>query len=313
MAKRYRTLMLTIPIKVTRAVRVQHSLPRKLVTDRRKMLIYCFLVKSALDNVSSPNSKYVKGLNTSWIEQPGSTSGQWFDFSSFGHYSIGVKGIYGCTVVIIVSEKGVYISHIWEKPVFIDEYCIPTDDDWFKEHTLEALRDGTIYAQSVTSLIGTDLNPGVLNAIYAPKVFVLTPFATDSDRQFTGIVTQLRYQFRAKELAKMIAEIIPGSGGDGITVGYTRTGPAESSKEPGVAGRAIVEVDPFHARLVPPGYWPSAGLQIGRWRLWVEDQLITYQDFWCPPEVIQSIASGAFFEQVDHGYVNSSSSYAESL
>jgi hypothetical protein len=31
---------------------------------------------------------------------------------------------------------------------------------------------------------------------------------------------------------------------------------------------------------VPPEQ--STGLQIGRWRLWVEDQLITYQDFWLP-------------------------------
>ncbi|KAJ5146011.1 uncharacterized protein N7515_000575 [Penicillium bovifimosum] len=243
-------------------------------------------VKSALDDVSSPNSIYVNGLNTCWIEQPGSTSGQWFGFPSYCKYAIGVKGIYGCTLVIVVSEKGVYISHIWENPVFIDGCCMPTKDDWFKKHTLDALRDGTEYTQSVASLIGTDQNPGVLNAIYAPKVFVLTPFATDLDKQWPGIATQLRYQHRAKELARMIAEIIPGSGGDGITVGYTRTGLAESSKQPGVAGRTIVEVQPFHMWLVPPGHCPFAGLQIGRWRLWVEDKLITYQDFWCPPEMV---------------------------
>lgn len=217
-----------------------------------------------------------------WFGHLESTSGQWFDYPLFGHSAVGVKGIYGCTVVIIVSEKGAYISHIWENPVFVDQDFNPTDDNLFMTNTFNSLRDGTTYAQSVTALIGTDQNPGVLNALYAPKIFVLTPFTTHWDWQKFGISTPLRYQSRAEDLAQKLADILPGSGGNAITVGYKRTSWQASSQEPGIAGRAILEVDPFQMWLTTPWDLSSAGLQVGRWRLWVEDQLITYQDFWLP-------------------------------
>ncbi|CAI7599143.1 unnamed protein product [Penicillium viridicatum] len=228
-----------------------------------------------------------------WIEQLGTVSAQWFDYPLFGPSAVGVKGIYGCTAVIIASEKGVYIAHIWESPVFVDQAFNPTDDDLFMITAFNSLRDGTVYAQSVTGLIGTNQNPGVLNAIYAPKVFVLTPFATEWDRRNFGIFTTLRYQTRAQELAQKIASIVPGSGGNGVTLGYTRTSRQASSQEPGIAGRAILEIDPSYTWLTTPYDSKSIGLQIGRWHLWVEDQLITYQDFWLP----HVTAPGGTFQQ----------------
>ncbi|CAI7603197.1 unnamed protein product [Penicillium glandicola] len=240
------------------------------------------LIAYALQDVSPPYSSYVKSLTPIWTDQIGSVSAQWFDYPLFGHSAVGVKGIYGCTAVIIASEKGVHISHIWENPVFVDEAFNPTDDNLFTQTAFNSLRDGTVYAQSITDLIGTDQNPGVLNAIYAPKVFVLTPFTTDWDYRNFRISTTLRYQKRAQELAQKIADIVTGSGGNGILLGYTRTSRQASSQEPGIEGRAIFEIDPFHTWLTTPYDSRSKGLQIGRWRLWVEDQLITHQDFWLP-------------------------------
>ncbi|KAJ6132371.1 hypothetical protein N7471_007586 [Penicillium samsonianum] len=248
--------------------------------DERMMI--SSLIAYAFQDLSPPYSSYVKSLAPIWIDQLGLVSAQWFDYPSFGHSAVGVKGIYGCTAVIIASEKGVYISHIWESPVFVDQAFNPTDDSFFTINAFNSLRDGTVYAQSVTDLIGTDQNPGVLNAIYAPKIFVLTPFATDWDRRNFGISTTLRYQTRAQELAQKVASIVPGAGGNGIILGYTRTSRQASSQEPGIAGRAILEIDPSYTRLTTPYDSKSTGLQIGRWRLWVEDQLITYQDFWLP-------------------------------
>ncbi|KOS44442.1 hypothetical protein ACN38_g4631 [Penicillium nordicum] len=248
--------------------------------DERMMI--SSLITYNFRDPSPPYSSYVERLVPIWIDQLGLVSAQWFDYPSFGSSAVGVRGIYGCTAVIIASEKGVYISHVWESPVFVDDAFNPTDDDFFMITAFNSLRDGTVYARSVTGLIGTDQNPGVLNAIYAPKVFVLTPFATNWDRQNFGIFTTLRYQRRAKELAQKIASIVPGSGGNGITLGYTRTSRQASSQEPGVAGRAILEIDPCYKWLTTPYDSKSMGLQIGRWRLWVEDQLITYQDFWLP-------------------------------
>ncbi|KAL6714324.1 hypothetical protein ACLMJK_007747 [Lecanora helva] len=239
------------------------------------------LMARALPDVSPPYGGYVSGLNPNWVSQTGDTSGQFFTYPSWGHSAAGVNGIYGCTSVIVASEKGVFISHIWENPVFIDGNFNPTDDASFTTNAVNALRDGTEYCQSITGLTGTDSSPGPLNAIYAPKVFVLTPFTTDWDRAMFSITTQYRYEARANQLASSIARAVPGSGGSGRVLGYTRTN-QQASTGPGTDGRAIWEVDPFQYWLTSQHDPNSAGLQVGRWRLWVEDQLIGFQDFWLP-------------------------------
>ncbi|KAJ4265326.1 hypothetical protein NW762_004611 [Fusarium torreyae] len=229
---------------------------------------------------TSPNPLYVMTLNPTWVSQLGDASGHWFPYPVAGHAAAGVNGIYGCTAVIITSEKGVYLSHIWENPVFIDTAWTPTADDDFNRNAFEALRDGTPFAQSVTGLIGTDGNPGPLNAIYSPKVFVLTPLTGPNDP--TGVTTRLRYQDRAQDLANNLASVLPGSGGEGYLLGYTRTNRELSLADPGYWGRAIFEVDMLQKVLVSRDDPNGNGLAVARWRLWVEDQLITVQDFWIP-------------------------------
>lgn len=266
------------------------------------------MVERALPDVTPPYDDYVRTLNPVWISQLGTASGQFFNYPVGGHAAAGVNGIYGCTSVIISSEKGVYISHIWEVPVFISEHWVPTDDNTFTTGAFIALRDGTANAESITTLVGTEQAPGPLNAIYHPVVFVLTPYASEEDRQVFGITTTLRYQTRAQQLAQQIVQIVPGSGGTGFTLGYTRTNVQLSTQSPGIAGRAILEVDPFQ-------YWyttadtdaNSPGLQFGRWRLWVEDQLITSQDFWIPNTTPPGGIQGR-----DVGYANPCASIASS-
>lgn len=247
-----------------------------------KTLVDRSIARRHLPEVTPPYTAYVEKLRPTWIDQDGYASAQWFNYPAQGHHAAGVKGIYGCTSVIICSEKGVYISHIWEDPVFITGNYIPTDDNFFTVNAFNALRDGTATAQSITALVGSDQDPGPLNAIYVPKVFVLTPFTTDDDRTLLSVTTTLRYPERAEWLAQQVAKIIPGSD-IGAVMGYTRTGRQVSTREPGTAGRAILEVDPLQyvyiAENSPPG---AKGLQVGAWRLWVEDQLITYQEFWLP-------------------------------
>jgi hypothetical protein len=231
---------------------------------------------------TSPNPNYVSQLTPAWVSQVGDTSGHWFDFPQAGVAAAGVNGIYGCTAVIIVSERGVYLSHIWENPVFIDIDWNNTPDDEFDRNAFQALRDGTANAQSVVGLVGTDANPGPLNAIYSPKVFVLTPF-TNQFFDPTGVTTTLRYQDRAQALANNLARVIPGSGGQGYLLGYTRTNQALSTAQNGYAGRAIVEVDMLERVLTTPNApQGSLGLAVARWRLWVEDQIVTSQEFWIP-------------------------------
>ena len=207
------------------------------------------LVERALPNVTPPYATYVQNLNVRWINQNGDASAQWFDYPNYWA-AAGVNGIYGCTSVFIVSQKGVYISHIWENPVFvINNDYVPTDDNTFTTKTFYALRDGTATAVSILALVGTAQAPGPLNAIYNPKVFVVTPFTSPEDRSKRGITTTYTYQARAQQLARQIVSIVPGSSDSGFVRGYSRTNEEESTQEHGIAGRAILEVDPSRAFL----------------------------------------------------------------
>ncbi len=253
------------------------------LVSRDKTLVDRSIVERALPDVTPNYANYVRNLNSVWISQVGAVSGQFFDYLAFGHSAAGVNGLYGCTSVLISSEKGVYISHIWEDPVFITGDSVPTDDNTFTTKGFNALRDGTATAQSISALVGTDQAPGPLNAIYSPEVFVITPRTDELDRNQYGITTALRYETRAQQLAQKIAQIVPGSGGTGYTLGYTRTSAQLSTEYPGTAGRAILEVDPFQYWVTTPNApADSPGVHVGRWRLWVEGQLITYNDFWHP-------------------------------
>ncbi|RGP73578.1 hypothetical protein FLONG3_6315 [Fusarium longipes] len=234
---------------------------------------------------TSPNPAYVSSLNPLWVSQVGDASGHWFNAPGpAGRGSAGVNGIYGCTAVMIVSNLGVYLSHIWENPVFIDGDWNFKPEDEFQAKSFQALRDGTLdgNALSITSLIGTDENPGVLHAINEPKVFVVTPFTTQADTTLYGINTLYRYEDRANGLASDLASIIPGSTSQ--VLGYIRTD-ARQSTEVGYWGRAIVEFDMLEEVIQSAEQDEILGLGIamGRWRLWVEDYLVTSHKFFVFP------------------------------
>jgi hypothetical protein len=237
---------------------------------------------------TSPNAAYIGSLNPVWVSQQGDTSGHWFNAPGpAGRGSAGVNGIYGCTAVMIVSNLGTYLSHIWENPVFIDGDWNFKPDDEFEAKAFNALRDGTAdgNALSVTSLIGTDENPGVLHSINEPKVFIVTPFTSPADTALYGITTFYRYEQRANDLASKLAGVIPGSTSQ--VLGYTRTDKDQSTDMFGYLGRAIVEFDMLDQVLqsAEEDELLGLGMAMGRWRLWVEDYLITSHQFFVFPPV----------------------------
>ncbi|KAF4467818.1 hypothetical protein FALBO_5308 [Fusarium albosuccineum] len=223
---------------------------------------------------TSPNGDYISNLTPTpdWVSQQGDTSGTWYNFPEIGQGRAGVNGIYGCTAVIIVSNKGVYLSHIWENPVFIDGDWNPTDDAHFTSRAIDALRDGTANAQSVAALVGDDANPGVLHSRNYPAVFVVTPWTGLFDP--TGVTTLYRYEARAQAIADALTGIIPGS--SSRLLGYTRTDQALSTAERGYLGRAVLEVDMLEEVQMTPDNWLWS---IGKWRLWVENVMVSWSTF----------------------------------
>ncbi|KAI9683009.1 MAG: hypothetical protein M1822_006202 [Bathelium mastoideum] len=239
------------------------------------------LVERALPDVTSPDSDYVRNTNPSWIAKnyEGGTSAQFFDYPVQGRAAAGVNGMFGCTAVIIASGKGVYIAHIWEAPVFVDRLRNPTTDEEFMDSGLYPLRDGNEATVSIPSLIGTQDNPGPLHPSNSPVVFIITPYTSLTEYLQKGLRTTLTYEDRANWLATFIADLFPTTDQTKLLYGYVNREPDESTA-PGFLGRTFLEVDPNQYTLTTPQpQGPPLTAQVGRWRLWIEDRMITFQDF----------------------------------
>ncbi|TVY74911.1 hypothetical protein Focb16_v005450 [Fusarium oxysporum f. sp. cubense] len=227
------------------------------------------------DGDMSPNPHYIDavGMNpeTIWDDQIGLTSGHFVGAPQVGGWSAaGVNGIYGCTAVLIVSNMGVYTSHIWEHPCFMEDVGKPSSDDFFETNVLKVLRDGALYPTIVTgisTLIGTESAPGPLHSQFEPHVFVVTPFNTNQSPENPSLY---RYEARADQLANQVTGIIPGALYGGV-YGYFPIGKVESTGR-GFLGRTIVEFDMFDGFIASEQ--DSTKIQpLGRWRFWVEENL----------------------------------------
>ncbi|KAH7198801.1 uncharacterized protein B0J16DRAFT_392598 [Fusarium flagelliforme] len=219
------------------------------------------------------NGWYVATLNPTWVSQCGNTSGHWYGAPApHRRGAAGVKGLYGCTAIIIVSEAGAYISHIWESPAFVHRDHKRKRTKEIEENVWNALRDGTERGcvLSITSLVGTHQSPGPLHPTKNPRVVIVTPWRLIEDGDTRR---ELRHGKAVKVLRKGLESFFSG----GISeVGYHATDEIRST-EVGFLGRAVVEFD-----MAKPGIytdhngstWPR-----GRWRVWVEDKIVARHEF----------------------------------
>ena len=229
------------------------------------------LIKRMLPSPADP-AAYITSLNPTWISQMGLTAGTWFDFTANGRQAAGVNGIYGCTAVFVVSQRGVYISHTWENPVFINNEWEPADPAVFKTQSSDIMINGNANSPSLSSMIGTDDDPGPLNAKYQPQVFVVTPYDDYYGQKVMGVTGVYRYQDQAAGIGGYVAQAVTGNQASYRLIPYTRTD-KEKSTAAGYVGRAIIEYDPYEQMIARPkrGSTPARTIQISKWRLWVEE------------------------------------------
>ncbi|KAF6512737.1 hypothetical protein HZS61_007543 [Fusarium oxysporum f. sp. conglutinans] len=234
------------------------------------------------DGDMSPNPDYIDSVSmnpeTTWDDQSGLTTGHFVGAPlDDGWSAAGVNGIYGCTAVLVVSNVGVYTSHIWENPGFLNPVDQkPTSDDFFETNVFKVLRDGTLDATTATgisTLIGTESAPGPLHSQFEPHVFVVTPFNTNQSPENPSLY---RYEARADQLANQVTGIIPGAFSGGV-YGYFPIGKVESTGR-GFLGRTIVEFDMFDG-FIASEQDPTKLQALGRWRFWVEENLWATHSF----------------------------------
>jgi hypothetical protein len=191
------------------------------------------------------------------------------------HYIAGVKGVYGCTGLIIASDRGAFISHIWEAPGFrllpanaATPPPPPFTPGVFAAGIMSVLRTGRnvgnnapafFSSQGLDTLIGTAAQPGPLNPIFRPRIFIITPFIQGSHN--------FLYAAQVDELGRQLSQLLGGA--QYLVRGYSRISHGVSTGSTSVAGRFILEVDPAHQYSYPATNPPMIE-QWGAYRLWVE-------------------------------------------
>lgn len=95
--------------------------------------------------------------------------------------AIGLVGLYGCTAIVVASQKGAWIGHFWEKPHFT------LDDRTFEVNVLDQIIKGRSPADvnhifglaqlrsPSPAKLGDDLVGDVFDDIYSPQVFMMVP------------------------------------------------------------------------------------------------------------------------------------------
>ncbi|KAL2822680.1 hypothetical protein BDW59DRAFT_163662 [Aspergillus cavernicola] len=223
-----------------------------------------------------------------WLHhQRDNTVGQFFPFTR-DKIATGVKGLYGCTSVIIASQKGVYLSHIFEDPVFIQrvdeagEDYLPTSHEFFEHASIDALVYGGYPSiQPIDDLLGTLENPGPLHYLHQPKVFVVSPFEE-------GREGPLLYADRAQWLADEFQVYLyppdssPENAQPPTVIGYKLSKKQFAEMPESVEGKVIVEFVPIDHYEKTEG---SDELRaIARWRLFANAREVAGWDFSIEPD-----------------------------
>ena len=188
-------------------------------------------------------------------------------------FASGVKGLWGCTSVIVASNAGTFVSHIWEEPTFDFE------DRNFRKRSYHILRDGDPDGEPGQSVGFRNLTgrKEILSRPMRPVIFIITPRSTKRDRDVRGIQTELKYDAKVKILATALKWGISSEEPPYI-IGYTRTSKADSRDDNLASGKAIVEVDQGYIHTNPRYGRPVPTIQ-GSWRLWVENRIEFEQQY----------------------------------
>lgn len=123
---------------------------------------------------------------------------------------LGATNIYGCTVVIVTSKRGVWMSHFWEIPSFVNQTG-PTgvfDSTRFKRDVLDTLDFGCVFDGADTSRPSglrchAEMNGWFIEE-HEPEIVVITPRLWGQPREDV-----LDYPDQTRQIVSKVRQILP--------------------------------------------------------------------------------------------------------
>lgn len=170
-----------------------------------------------------------------------------------------VFGLYGCTAVLITSQKGMWMGHFYESPSFSSGQAV------FQKDVLDAMRTG----DQIVDGDGNRVMPGIneemgTNGIFSPETTTTAVILTVQDPA-TG---QPLYKGFVDQIAAELPKFLPNykAGGDhGIpTIAtYIRRNPSNANDERLADGKALFQYDPHESTGISPNC-PRTKVQMAR-------------------------------------------------
>ncbi|KAI9718522.1 MAG: hypothetical protein M1812_003973 [Candelaria pacifica] len=170
--------------------------------------------------------------------------------------NLAVYGLYGCTSVLVVSNQGIWASHFWENPSFVNA-------NRFQNEVLVALEDGD----------GTDDMPGIrrytgfrefLNVAEVPQAIIVTPRVRTS-----LVVGNLLFGVQVNQISTTLRGLIPNS--IPIVIEYVPTDARTSQSTDNPSGKMLVQFDPDQRQYEAKKDCPA--VQQARVSVWSGDRL----------------------------------------
>ena len=207
-------------------------------------------------------------------------------------FTVGVAGLDGCTSLIVHSTKGVWMSHFWEDPSFIDINLGPVEQQSpFQKQIINILGDGD----------GTPGFPGLSQFIGEGKAFgpethvqatIITPRVWWNPEK--GV---LLYPDQATQIAATVTRLFGGRwdlGNPGTLAAPVFFSDYTPAKEDymhvwGAKGKAIFQYTPLQGQCTPE----SSGKPVpfAQERLWHEDEPFPVKDYFWPALPEQVVAN----------------------
>ncbi|KAE8359918.1 hypothetical protein BDV27DRAFT_149164 [Aspergillus caelatus] len=182
-------------------------------------------------------------------------------------FNLAVQDLYGCTSVVVVSEKGVWMSHLWENPAFATKgpsgEWLPSADNKFEADVLNALEDGN---QEMPGLAQFTKNGGAFIAAYRPFAYIF--YQTGShypnyDRTYKARINQI-----SQKLQRLLPLNTPP-----LIYQYDRAGGHMMRAK----GKVLFQYEP-NERIMQTKDGP---LQQALNRIWLEDRpTFVHQRYW---------------------------------
>lgn len=193
-------------------------------------------------------------------------------------FNVAVQGLYGCTSVVVVSETGIWMSHLFEGPSFESQQN-------FQRDVLGPIctGDGTHWIPGIAQYTQPR---GPFSYPQMPRVLIITP----RHISHSSTVGALQYTDMVNQLITALIRCIPN--GAPIVIDYVRIGPDMALHAATAKGKILVQYDPVEAMLPHPQA-NLCPIQQATLRVWVEDRpQPVYEHSWAAEAHQMVYASG---------------------